>query len=449
MVDRYYKEGGEWVWVDADNTFTDKADELVRYLEQKASETGLSPQAFFTDAIKEEARHFERMDFDSAATSAGRSMATLELYLSKAYIRYALGQRYGFMNPHKVLNRLDARNEGGYRQVYDIDLEQPSKDFVKEALQHARDSQPTDYLETTESTHPVYRLLKQRLTTDSTPDGRKRILCNMERLRWRHTQCIKPGERHVFVNIPSQTLWAIGPDSTFAMKICCGAWKTKTPLLASNIRLIQVNPEWNIPGTILRDEVSPHAGDSTYFARNNYFIVHRASGDTIDPRHITREQLRSGAYRVAQHSGKGNSLGRLIFRFNNQFDVYLHDTNNRKAFNYERRTISHGCVRVEKPFDLTLFLLDNPDEWLLDKIRLSIDMKPESDKGKQYLEEREEEGNSEPVRLIQSTNVSPTVPLTIDYYTLYPNPETGEMETWPDRYEYDIQIYRHIKPYLL
>lgn len=448
MVNHYYKEGGEWVWINPDNSFLNKAEELTAFLEQKAEEIGFSPQAFFTDAIKNEARHFDNLDFDSTGTSVSRSMAILELNLSKAYIRYALGQRYGFMNPHKVLNRLDVRNEGGYRLVYDIPIEQPSNDFVKEVLQHVYDSRPTTFLETTESTHPVYQQLKQCLKNDSTPNGRKRILCNMERLRWRHTQKISPDERHVFVNIPSQTLWAISPDSTFSMKICCGAWKTKTPLLSSNIRLIQVNPEWNIPGSILRDEVSPHAGDSTYFARNDYFIIHRTSGDTIDPKHITREQLRSGAYRVAQHSGKSNSLGRLIFRFNNQFDVYLHDTNNKRAFNYDRRTISHGCVRVEKPFELTLFLLTDSDEWLLDKIRLSIDMKPESDKGKQYLEDRKEEDNNEPIRLIRSTNVNPTVPLTIDYYTLYPNPETGEMDTWPDRYEYDIQIYRHIKPFL-
>lgn len=448
MVNRYYKEGGEWVWVDPNILFIEKAEELVAFLEQMVPECGFSPISFFTDDIRSGAQHFRNLDFDSIGISVGNSMALLELNLSKAYIRYALGQRYGFMDPHKVLNRLDTRNEGGYRQIYDINLEKPSDNFVKEVLQHAHDTHPADYLKTLETMHPLYQQLKEMLSTDSTPDGRKRILCNMERLRWRHTQEISLNERHIFVNIPSQNLWAICPDSTFSMKICCGAWKTKTPLLSSNIRLIQLNPEWNIPGSILRDEVSPHAGDSAYFVKNHYFIVHRASGDTIKPTKVTREQLRSGAYRVAQHSGKGNSLGRLIFRFNNQFDVYLHDTNNRNAFNYQRRTISHGCVRVEKPFDLMLFLLGDADEWLLDRIRLSIDMKPESDKGKKFLEKRKEENNDQPIRLIQSTSVNPTVPLLIDYYTLYPNPETGEMETWPDRYEYDTQIYRHIKPFL-
>ena len=40
------------------------------------------------------------------------------------------------------------------------------------------------------------------------------------------------------------------------------------------------------------------------------------------------------------------------------------------------------------------------------------------------------------------------MPVVIDYYTLYPNPETGEWETWPDRYEYDKAIINNIKPFL-
>lgn len=149
---------------------------------------------------------------------------------------------------------------------------------------------------------------------------------------------------------------------------------------------------------------------------------------------------------MAQRSGRGNSLGRLIFRFPNQFDVYLHDTNSRGTFNAERRTVSHGCVRIQKPFELACFLLPDADEWLLDRIRLSIDMKPESERGINYLKEHAEDKT--PIRLISSTSVSPNVPVQIDYYTLYPNPETGEWQTWPDRYEYDKQILRRLKPFI-
>ena len=448
LVNKYYQGGNEWVWVSEDTAFMNKAEKIANFIENEAQQIGFSAEAFFTEEIRQDVRHFRSLDFDSTNTSVSLAMAELELKLSKAYLRYALGQRYGFVNPHKVLNALDKRKEGGFRIVYDIPIEKPDGDFPTEVLAHASDEDPTLYLKGLESQHPVYQQLKSRLQNDSTADGRKRILCNMERLRWRHEQQIDSTERYVFVNIPSQQLWAIRPDSVFSMRICCGAWRTKTPLLTSKIRLIQLNPEWNIPGTILRDEVSLHAGDSAYFAHNDYFIIQRSTGDTIAAKKITRAQLRSGAYRVAQHSGPRNSLGRLIFRFNNQFDVYLHDTNNRRAFNYERRTISHGCVRIQRPFDMVKFLLPEAEEWALDKIRMNIDMAPEGDKGKRY--KREHAQDEEPLKGIKMTHtsVSPNVKLAIDYYTLYPNPETGQWETWPDRYEYDIQIARHIKPFL-
>lgn len=450
MVDRYYRNGGEWVWLTEDTSFMAKADLLADFLDSQAQQMGFSRQAFFTDEIRRQTTHFRQLDFDSLHLSAAQLMAQEELTLSKAYMRYALGQRYGFMNPHQVFNHQERRKEGGYRIVYDIDLEQPDSSFAEQALRHALDEQPTAWLTGTESTHPTYQQMKQLLAADTATAGqRQRLLCNMERLRWRHRQPVSTtGSRHVFVNIPSQQLWAVGTDSVFSMRICCGAWKTKTPLLSSQIRLIQLNPEWNIPGSILRDEVSPHAGDSAYFARNDYFIVHRNTGDTIRPKDVTSTQLKSGAYRVAQRSGPRNSLGRMIFRFSNQFDVYLHDTNNHHAFTYQRRTISHGCVRIERPLDMVLFLLTDADEWLLDKIRMNVDLSPTGDKGKKYMEEHADDDNPIAGIKMTSTNVTPNVPLLIDYYTLYPNPDTGELETWPDRYEYDSLIIRSIKPFL-
>ncbi|MBP5339772.1 MAG: L,D-transpeptidase family protein [Prevotella sp.] len=447
LVNDYYSNGGEWAWVGTDTSrLFDNATNMASFLEKRAEVMGFSPKAFFTEDIRQHIDHLRRLDFDSAGISPTGILAQLEWNLSRAFIRYALGQRFGFVEPHKAFNHLDKRPEGGHRIVYDIDLEQPDSDFVAKALINAQEGHPVDFLQSLEPTDALYRQMAQMLTTDTTTNGRKRLLCNMERRRWRHKQKPSEGQRHVFVNIAAQQLWAIHPDSVLTMRICCGAWRTKTPLLTSNIRLIQVNPEWNIPGSILRNEVSRHGGDSAYFARNRYFIIRRSTGDTIPAKNVSPEQLRSGAYRVAQHSGRGNSLGRLIFRFPNQFDVYLHDTNSRGTFKAERRTVSHGCVRVQKPFELACFLIPDADEWLLDRIRLSIDMKPESQSGRNYLKEHAKDGT--PIRLINSTSVTPNVPLEIDYYTLYPNPETGEWETWPDRYEYDKQILRRLKPYI-
>lgn len=461
-VDNYYRKGGEWLWVNTDTTLLlHKAGTVAAFLNQQAKDMGFDDNAFFSEEVRQGIDHFRRLDFDSTGTSIVTTMATIELALSKGIMRYAMGQRYGFTNPEVILNRKEER------RVYDIDDERPSDDFLTEVFSH-QDEMP-DYLLSLEPTDTIYQHLKQLLANDSSTESRHRIISNMERRRWHHKKQPTDGQRHIFVNIPSQQLWAIRPDSVFSMKICCGKWDTKTPLLISAINRVELNPEWRIPFNIVRDEVSHHAGDSAYFARHNYYII--KDGAEISAKKVKPEQMKAGGYRVIQRSGPGNSLGRIIFRFPNQFDVYLHDTNNRSAFNAERRTVSHGCVRVQRPFDLVMFVLPNATERLLDEMRISIDMEPEYEWGKDYMKKREEAkallnetevvGDASqrdkslndildkkfPTRLKNTVAVD-HVPVIIDYYTLYPNPETGKWETWRDRYEYDKAIIDYIKPLL-
>ena len=126
--------------------------------------------------------------------------------------------------------------------------------------------------------------------------------------------------------------------------------------------------------------------------------------------------LLSGRYRVAQAGGPGNSLGRIIFRFRNNFDVFLHDTSSPGVFNRDNRGVSHGCVRVQRPFDLARFLIEK-----------DIDEQPDS--------------------LIRSQAVA-RVPIFITYYTLFRTPDDGQYRTYPDVYGYDRVIYQALTPYL-
>ena len=154
--------------------------------------------------------------------------------------------------------------------------------------------------------------------------------------------------------------------------------------------------------------------------------------------------LLSGKYRVAQQSGDDNSLGRLVFRFKNQFSVFLHYTSTPWVFQRDKRSISHGCVRVERPFELAHYVLDQPDEWLLDRIRISMGLRPATDRGRKYLRTHQDE---EDHKLIGYVPVKPHVPLYIIYFTLWPD-ETGTLQTWPDIYGYDRVVMDHLKPYL-
>lgn len=443
IVRQYYADDThEPLWY-AREGVTDQADVLLAHLQRELPTHGLDPKAFFLPEIESDLEIVHQLSFDSVGQSINEVLPRLEYHLTKAYVRYTVGQRYGFVRPDKLFNQLDYKPDNGGRAVlFDYEVEAPDYD---EPIQKLSSPERMAYLQTSAPTNNLYKTLQAQLeqTTDSA--HRQALIVNLERCRW---QMARPeGRTHqVVVNIPAQQLWAVCPDSVMSMKICCGAVPTKTPLLRSEITHMQVNPDWIIPPSIVKGEVAVHGGDSAYFAKHRYYIVDRQKGDTLDPKEVTASQLRGGGLRVGQNGGAGNSLGRIVFRFANNFGVYLHDTNNRGAFNRERRTLSHGCVRVQRPFDLACFLLQGADEWTLDKIRLSMDLRPETEKGREYIEEHAEDPR--PLRAITYRDVTPRVPVYIIYYTAYPNPETGVIDYWPDLYGYDQVIRRKMKSLL-
>ena len=64
-------------------------------------------------------------------------------------------------------------------------------------------------------------------------------------------------------------------------------------------------------------------------------------------------QLRAGKLMVRQRPGPSNALGLVKMMFPNEYNVYLHSTPSQELFSRTRRDFSHGCIRVEKPAELT------------------------------------------------------------------------------------------------
>ncbi len=56
--------------------------------------------------------------------------------------------------------------------------------------------------------------------------------------------------------------------------------------------------------------------------------------------------------------GPQNPLGRILFELDNDQLIFLHDTNEKQLFNRAQRTLSHGCIRVEKARQLAAWALD-------------------------------------------------------------------------------------------
>ncbi len=446
--DYYEKSDAPLLWVNRAGVDA-RADSLLTHL-RRVSDIGFSAQAFFVDAIERDLQLLRQLQF-TEDDDINHVTARLDYHLTKACLRYAYGYRYGFINPSRIFNHLDpdddkkgSPNIVRYRGLFDVDMEQAPADYHLSVISKIQHDSIIQYLNTIEPQDKFYHRLKGMLKDATTDEQRQRIISNMERTRWRLHHPIPETGKRIIVNLPAYHLYAYGEDSLLDMRIVCGAWKTKTPLLTSEIEWMEVNPQWIIPQSILEKDVVRHAGDSAYFARNKYNIFERATNKQMEISEVTGSMLLSGKYRVAQESGDDNSLGRIVFRFKNQFSVFLHYTSTPWVFQREPRSISHGCVRVARPFELANFVLDQPDEWLLDRIRISMGLKAQTDRGRQYLRTHQDE---EDHKLIGYVPVKPHVPLYIIYFTLWPD-ENGALQTWPDIYGYDKVIIQHLKPYL-
>lgn len=184
----------------------------------------------------------------------------------------------------------------------------------------------------------------------------RQIEMNMERWRW--TDMPKE-EQYVWVNIPKFEMHVMEADTmVMRSRVIVGAPKTRTPLLKSTIRYFTIYPYWTVPFSIITKEILPQLKrDTSYLRRKNFEVLDR-NGYVIDTMINWRKYSKNYfPFKLRQRIGDDNSLGILKFNFNNKYGVYMHDTDNRRLFARENRSLSHGCVRLEKFFDFAKFLV--------------------------------------------------------------------------------------------
>ena len=218
-----------------------------------------------------------------------------------------------------------------------------------------------------------------------------------------------------------------------------------------------LNPEWNIPYTITKDEYYPKLvkNNTAVIKKEDLYIVNRKTGkyvqaDTIDWSKLRRNNL---PYRLFQSSGRHNALGLIKFDFPNPESVYLHDTNNKGAFKRRVRALSHGCVRVQNPFELAavIYELNGYDEKRQEELSIIVGNAPTTEDGEKFLEEREEKEEkyyeklsdelkkfyrkTRPTRL----KLEQTMPVYFEYYTCFVG-DNGYVQYRNDLYYKDDNI---------
>jgi L,D-transpeptidase YcbB len=85
--------------------------------------------------------------------------------------------------------------------------------------------------------------------------------------------------------------------------------------------------------------------------------------DEVSPKSIAWSSVRAPNFTIRQDSGTWNALGAVKIDMPNPYAVYMHDTNNKNAFDAQYRFLSHGCARVQNVHQLATWLLADVPGW--------------------------------------------------------------------------------------
>ena len=246
---------------------------------------------------------------------------------------------------------------------------------------------------------------------------------SLERWRWLPNEYVNAP---MMVNLPEFVLRGYsGNDASnhsldFTMKVVVGkvVGEHETPVFTHMMKYLIFRPFWNVPASIIKKELAGHIEKSGvgYLASKNFETVD-SKGQRVTP--TAAEVIRGGVI-VREKPGPKNSLGLIKFMFPNEYDIYLHSTPQPELFRRTRRDFSHGCVRVQKPDDLAVWVLKHsqtPGDWDLQKVQDAMNTGQDN----------------------HQVNLKQQIPIVIFYLTANVA-DDGEVHFFDDIYGYDKML---------
>jgi murein L,D-transpeptidase YcbB/YkuD len=225
------------------------------------------------------------------------------------------------------------------------------------------------------------------------PSREAKILANMERWRFMPRSL---GSTYVNVNIPQFEVRVVaGGQIVHQERVIVGKPTNKTPSFSDSMEMVEFNPYWNVPESIIWNEMGgriPAGWDGG---------------------------MRDGRMWIRQPPGPKNALGKIKFLFPNRHSVYMHDTPERSLFSKQRRAFSHGCMRVHNPDRLAEVILGF-EGWTADKVR------------RNYASSQ-----------FQTVQLTKHIPVHVTYFTLWAD-DAGKLQSFDDVYGHDNRIYAAI-----
>jgi murein L,D-transpeptidase YcbB/YkuD len=228
----------------------------------------------------------------------------------------------------------------------------------------------------------------------------QQILINMDRMRWLPN---KPtSDNLILVNIPEFVLHMYeGQQKVWDMVVVVGKSGHNTMMFNGDLNQIVFSPYWNVPPSIVKDEILPALAKNPGYLESQNMEVVSSNGDLPD---------------IRQRPGTGNALGKVKFLFPNSFNIYFHDTPSKSLFERDKRAFSHGCIRLAEPEKMAQYLLRNQPEWTPERISDAMNA-----------------GEEKYVKLKKP------VPVIITYYTAWVD-ENGKLNFRDDIYKHDDKL---------
>jgi len=207
----------------------------------------------------------------------------------------------------------------------------------------------------------------------------RQISLTLERWRWLRPFKTPP----LIVNIPQFRLFAFRTTEDrvadiLQMDVIVGRAyaNTQTPVFEGAMTYVVLRPYWDIPRSILRNEMLPKIRANPQYLRAQRLEIVDGQSDAspvVPPTPESIEALAAGRLRLRQQPGEDNALGLAKFMFPNVYNVYLHSTPAHNLFKEPVRAFSHGCIRVADPLALATLVLKNAEgDWSREQIEAAM-----------------------------------------------------------------------------
>ncbi|MDC3075985.1 L,D-transpeptidase family protein [Paracoccaceae bacterium] len=244
------------------------------------------------------------------------------------------------------------------------------------------------------------------------------VLVNLERMRWNNQD---RGSEYVLVNQANFSAYFKSENKkVWESRVVIGLPSNQTAEFTDTMTHMVVNPTWHVPKSIAVDEYLPLIqSDPNFLVDNEMVLMVRGTDTIIDSSLIDMQAFTPDnfPFLIKQIPSNINALGLVKFMFPNKYSIYMHDTPMKDLFFKDERTFSHGCIRLQEPFEFAYSLLRDQEVDPVNKF--------------QELLQKEEE---------TYINLTRKIPVYITYRTAFFD-EYGQVHYRADVYGRDALVY--------